>query len=37
MEVWDQPLEQRIAAAQQRLLVERCLRLHHGFAGKPAA
>lgn len=24
MELWDQPLEMRIAAAQARLLVERC-------------
>ena len=28
METWNQPVEQRIAAAQARLLVERCQHLH---------
>jgi hypothetical protein len=37
MEVWDQPIEQRIAAAQQRVFVERCKNLHHGPDVKPTA
>jgi hypothetical protein len=28
MEIWDQPLETRIAAAQDRLFIERCRYLH---------
>jgi hypothetical protein len=36
MEMWDQPLELRIAVAQERLLVERCKHLHPGNA-QPAA
>ena len=37
MEAWDQPIDQRIAAAQQRLLVERCQNLRHSSNVKPAA
>jgi hypothetical protein len=32
MEIWDQPLEIRIAAAQERVFEERCQKLHPGQA-----
>jgi hypothetical protein len=37
MEIWNQPLEARIAAAEERLLIERCSHLHHVRAPRPVA
>ena len=37
MEMWEQPLELRIAAAQKRLLIERCQHLHPAQAVGRAA
>ena len=35
MAIWDQPTEARIAAAKERLIVERCQNLHRSLDEKP--
>jgi hypothetical protein len=37
MAIWDQPIELRIAAAQQRLFAERCQNLHNSQDAKARA
>jgi hypothetical protein len=36
MEMWNQSIEKRIAAAQERLFIERCQHLHPVADAKPA-
>jgi len=36
MEMWNQPIELRIAAAQERLFIERCQHLHPSADTKSA-
>ena len=37
MTIWEQPIELRIATAQQRLIIERCQRLHPDPSAKRQA